>query len=602
MKKAKAIGGWLAMALFSGLWLLYHWLILPYVQINPDTPMFLDYARHARLQIWSELLPRSLAYLENAYGFGLLPGFIGFLRWAIRVLDPIDLVKIRCLFIGFGILQLVALYRLLKSVGAPPFTVAALGLFAVFPLFNETLHLVRPDTLTILLGLPSILWFVQGGGTWGGALAGFLAGGALSFHPQALFLLVTLPMVIFSVHKSAAFRHPASWSWVVTAVLGAGVSLLAMDWEQIRQYQAIVTGHGVSSPLALQLFRSPSLAVTELFDLVQPVFAPQRGMGVLLFCFFVSSLVWQARRVRYLSVTEFRITLFAWAYPLCYLFFTGSRTPQYLLAFLPWWFIQAGWLLDRQWNRHDALDEKDWAILGLVNFSGLLSLGFFDRPLALGLLVCCAIVWLAAWRGTTFWMAFGGLWLILGIFVGSAIAAVQSYRIWLLRPLWCIPWFAAAFLVGWGVRHPALKRHSPALLATYGLFVLALFFAEAGPALAHPLRMRSTWRPFLEMIHGLPSEARVVGSSSLWLYQPRWTLGSTEALVLGKSHQPQADFASSLRLFSPDFAFLGDPTDPNAQWLTETLQKAGLRMQEEMSWDSPSGSVRLRRFRPSDRN
>lgn len=201
--------------------------------------------------------------------FPLVPTI--FFSWGVRWFDNPDLLGIRLVSLGSGMLLLAGVYVIGKSIGDPRLGKLSAIFVALSLPFQYSSHLGRYDIFTATLGFSGIAVHLANrtGRVWMGLLSGLLVGIAFETHPHGA---IYAP-VLFALHvidsRAETFKRSHFWAMLTGLFLGL---FLYLSLHVLRYpagflaFNQIVYNPTHTPPL---LTLKPSLMVGGILDLLR---------------------------------------------------------------------------------------------------------------------------------------------------------------------------------------------------------------------------------------------------------------------------------------------------------------------------------------------
>ena len=172
------------------------------------------------------------------------------------------------------------------------------AMYCTFPLYADSLGLGRPDNVVFAIGAVNLAWAILNGGKIFGCLAGFFAVSALAIHPQGIFLIVVMPIVVGILRGWRQWLEPRWAWWGLGACGGALLWIPQVDGDQLGRYMSLVKGAAVQLPPLLRWWRNPLEILQHAAHLLKPAFDLAGPAGLPFLGLLVATLIMRLRRLR----------------------------------------------------------------------------------------------------------------------------------------------------------------------------------------------------------------------------------------------------------------------------------------------------------------
>jgi hypothetical protein len=531
--------------ILSLLLLFLHGVFIEHPIATMDEAAFVDYALHGKVLRWLAAFPPRSRFLGDYYGFGGCPFHIAVLRVLLRWFGP-GLWQSRFPSLMAGWLALGIILWMLHRLRSSRWVITGVASFGLSYLYFLSIHSVRPDAFILLSLTLNVAWLVLEPAMWISLPMGWIAAGALGFHPAGLFTLLLIPLVGLIHEGKNIVRQPRFYGWLMGAIIGFYYVQSSVNLDSVAVSWNIASRVGFISPIPL-LHGNPWLPFCHFILFVSTKFQYQNALWPLLNATLFSSLCLQYRHRSQLGHTEKQLLDISLLLPLIYCFTTASSTRSYLVYIYPWMLLQMFLVVEHVYREDYEVSREDlmgvaligitiggsayllprvssfafgavaWALIGLIYLYFRMARYISKRLVFLSSTACLMyfLVYLATFPNT------------IPINVGWFI------KFWQVSPVTFLLWVV---ITAGSFSGSLWKRIQIELAIPRILVVLYLSFLILDLRAIAVYQIHADLEPSLnQMMQFISHDKRILGPLALSLYEPQSPVHSIEATLFGEN-------------------------------------------------------------------
>lgn len=556
-----------------------------------DVPYLADYAMHGRVLMKAFLHPPGLSYRYKNDDFGDKTGLLWVLRQSMERFG-IGIVPLRIPALIASQAALLILLWAARRTRLPNACLISLLLFGTTHLFFMTTHSARPEAELFLATAANFAWLILEGGRLASLLVGFLATIVLIFHPGAIFLCASMPLLIISKGKQGWISPASAW-WLIGALAGGLIAINNFDITQAvvsLRLDYFLVGSSHVKPMPLLAWKTDLMGMLmHLLSLLgRPlIFSPVNHCDHLFFYCAMIAIVWQIRRWRSLSPPNRSLLLFTVVYLTAYGLLTGSENGLYNLYLHPWLWLNAFLVATALWKREMALDSNDY-VLATAMLAVLLSLFSDVRAMFI-----VDVLLLRILTGHREKKVFNILLIgIFAVFVLNFDWLIQTafymrylvqFRPWFLMSILTVPWLATKVSPrGLELRQFNIGLPARLIAAAFAILVCFRLVIDLRSNISEIQNSRSS--SFQMLLSKLRRQTRIIGPGELWLYAPMIPFQDTDEIFNCKRFRFPVNLAERFMRYRPSYILI---QKDGLQLLRDDATKIGIPMEEGDQWPPP---------------